>query len=91
MRFFFVCWSGDGGVKYKINFDQKGKRLVSGHHMAFKSVAKVDQLDIGSRVVVQRGEKYLPGILGEVPSRKNRMRCAFFDKSMFTWSISHQS
>ncbi|XP_023815909.1 histone-lysine N-methyltransferase SETDB1-B isoform X2 [Oryzias latipes] len=73
-----IVSKGDGGVKYKINFDQKGKRLVSGHHMAFKSVAKVDQLDIGSRVVVQRGEKYLPGILGEVPSRKNRMRFLVF-------------
>ncbi|XP_024154232.1 histone-lysine N-methyltransferase SETDB1-A isoform X2 [Oryzias melastigma] len=69
---------GDGRVKYKINFDKKGKSLVSGHHIAYESRAKVDQLDIGTRVVVHRGEEYLPGILGEIPSRKNRMRFLVF-------------
>lgn len=71
----------DGGLKYKINFEEKGKSLVSGHHIAFQPVPKVDQLYVGARVVVKcQGDKpkFSPGVLAELPIRKNRMRFLVF-------------
>ncbi|XP_014910137.1 histone-lysine N-methyltransferase SETDB1-B-like isoform X1 [Poecilia latipinna] len=82
-----LCWqrgkvaeiiTKEGGkVKYKVNFEEKGKILVSGHHLAFDNMPKLDELSIGCRVVVKiSNEKvvYKPGIMAELPSRKNRMR-----------------
>ncbi|XP_044190989.1 histone-lysine N-methyltransferase SETDB1-A-like isoform X1 [Thunnus albacares] len=71
----------DGRLKYKINFEMKGKCLVSGHHIAFHCVPKVDQLYVGARVVVKcQGDKpkFSPGVLAELPIRKNRMRFLVF-------------
>ncbi len=64
-------------MKYKISFEEKGKILVSGHHIAFNYMAKAEQLFVGARVVVKcPAEKswFCPGVLAELPSRKNRMR-----------------
>nr|XP_020441691.1 histone-lysine N-methyltransferase SETDB1-A-like [Monopterus albus]XP_020441692.1 histone-lysine N-methyltransferase SETDB1-A-like [Monopterus albus]XP_020441693.1 histone-lysine N-methyltransferase SETDB1-A-like [Monopterus albus]XP_020441694.1 histone-lysine N-methyltransferase SETDB1-A-like [Monopterus albus]XP_020441695.1 histone-lysine N-methyltransferase SETDB1-A-like [Monopterus albus] len=71
----------DGRVKYKVIFDEKGKSLVSGHHIAFDIMPKLGQLYIGARVVVKsQGDQpqFCPGILAELPSRKNRMRFLVF-------------
>ncbi|XP_040928710.1 histone-lysine N-methyltransferase SETDB1-A isoform X2 [Betta splendens] len=67
----------DGRVKYKVFFENKGKSLVSGHHIALDCLPKVDNLVVGARVVIERpdDQECCPGILAEVPSRKNRMRC----------------
>lgn len=64
-------------MKYKITFEGKGKVLVSGHHLAFDRMPKVEELSIGSRVVVKSpsdATEYQPAIMAELPSRKNRMR-----------------
>ncbi|XP_023151351.3 histone-lysine N-methyltransferase SETDB1-B-like isoform X2 [Amphiprion ocellaris] len=71
----------DGRLKYKVNFEEKGKSLVSGHHIAFDKTPKLEQLYIGARVVVQCQEnkfRFRPGVLGELPSRKNRLRFLVF-------------
>lgn len=64
-------------MKYKIQFESKGKSLVSGHHIAFDYMPKVDSLLVGTRVVVKHQTEegqFCPGTLAELPSRKNRMR-----------------
>ncbi|XP_008427639.1 histone-lysine N-methyltransferase SETDB1-B-like isoform X1 [Poecilia reticulata] len=71
----------DGRVKYKIIFDEKGKSLVSGHHIAKETTPKLDQLYVGARVLIQSPEDeqcFLPGLLSELPSRKNRLRFLVF-------------
>ncbi|XP_053190332.1 histone-lysine N-methyltransferase SETDB1-A-like [Scomber japonicus] len=71
----------DGGVRYKINFEEKGKRLVSGHHIAFHHVPNVSQLYVGARVVVRCQDEeiqFKPGILAELPCRKNQSRFLVF-------------
>ncbi|XP_028317198.1 histone-lysine N-methyltransferase SETDB1-B-like [Gouania willdenowi] len=71
----------DGRLKYKVGFDEKGKSLVSGHHIAFHETPKLEELYVGARVVVRSEEnrfRFLPGILGELPSRKNRLRFLVF-------------
>ena len=75
--FFLLFFAEDGRLKYKINFDEKKKTLFSGHHIAFDYMPKVEQLFIGARVVVKSQDKecrFCPGVLAELPSRKNRMR-----------------
>lgn len=71
----------DGRVKYKVSFDEKGKSLVSGHHIAFDTTPQLEQLFVGARVVVRCQDNKLqfrPGILAELPSRKNRLRFLVF-------------
>ncbi|KAF7664804.1 hypothetical protein LDENG_00164720 [Lucifuga dentata] len=71
----------DGRLKFKINFEVKGKSLVSGHHIAFDNVPNVEHLYIGARVVVRCQDNkscYKPGILAELPGRNNRMRFLVF-------------
>ncbi|XP_031722195.1 histone-lysine N-methyltransferase SETDB1-B-like isoform X1 [Anarrhichthys ocellatus] len=71
----------DGRLKYKVGFDEKGKSLVSGHHIAFDVTPKLEQLYVGARVVVKCQDNtffYRPGILAELPSRKNRLRFLVF-------------
>ncbi|KAM4729182.1 histone-lysine N-methyltransferase SETDB1-B-like [Anableps anableps] len=71
----------DGRVKYKVIFDEKGKSLVSGHHIAKETNPKLDQLYVGARVLIQSpedGQCFLPGLLAELPSRKNRLRFLVF-------------
>lgn len=69
--------SEDGKVKYKVVFDEMGKSLVSSHHIALDCTPVVDYLVVGTRVVVKCQDdqpNFKPGILAEVPGRKNRMR-----------------
>ncbi|XP_067353735.1 histone-lysine N-methyltransferase SETDB1-B-like isoform X5 [Channa argus] len=76
-----ILTKDDGRVKYKVNFEERGRILVSGHHIAFDCMPKVDQLFVGSRVVVKcpaDQPKFCPGILSELPNRKNRMRFLIF-------------
>ncbi|XP_019957985.1 histone-lysine N-methyltransferase SETDB1-A [Paralichthys olivaceus] len=71
----------DGRLKYKVSFEEKGKSLVSGHHIASDPTPTLEQLYIGARVVIQcQSNKSLfrPGILAELPSRKNRLRFLVF-------------
>ncbi|XP_070840695.1 histone-lysine N-methyltransferase SETDB1-B-like [Chaetodon trifascialis] len=71
----------DGKLKYKVNFEEKGKSLVSGHHIAFDTIPTSKQLYVGARVVVGCEEDKLlfkPGILAELPTRKNRLRFLVF-------------
>ncbi|XP_044028956.1 histone-lysine N-methyltransferase SETDB1-A-like isoform X2 [Siniperca chuatsi] len=71
----------DGRLKYKISFEEKGKSLVSGHHIAFDCMPKAEQLFVGARIVVKRQAdkpQFCPGVLAELPSRKNRMRFLVF-------------
>ncbi|XP_071355737.1 histone-lysine N-methyltransferase SETDB1-B-like isoform X1 [Trachinotus anak] len=71
----------DGRVKYKVSFEEKGKSLVSGHHIAFDTTPKLEQLYVGARVVVRCQDnkfRFQPGILAELPSRKNRLRFLVF-------------
>ncbi|XP_054462225.1 histone-lysine N-methyltransferase SETDB1-A isoform X2 [Anoplopoma fimbria] len=67
----------DGRLKYKVSFEEKGKSLVSGHHLAFDTTPKLEQLYVGARVVVKCQDnkfRFRPGVLAELPSRKNRLR-----------------
>ncbi|GAA6227261.1 histone-lysine N-methyltransferase SETDB1-B-like isoform X2 [Lates japonicus] len=71
----------DGRLKYKVSFEEKGKSLVSGHHIAFDNTPKLEQLYVGARVVVRDQDnkfRFQPGILAELPSRKNRLRFLVF-------------
>ncbi|KAF7657459.1 hypothetical protein LDENG_00026560 [Lucifuga dentata] len=71
----------DGNTKYKVSFEDKGKIRVSGHHIAFDSTPTLDQLDVGTRVVVRSETNdtcYMPGVLAELPSRNNRCRFLVF-------------
>lgn len=71
----------DGRLKYKVNFEEKGKSLVSGHHIAFDKTPRLEQLYIGARVVVRCQEnkfRFRPGVLGELPTRRNRLRFLVF-------------
>lgn len=71
----------DGRLKYKVCFEEKGKSLVSGHHIAFDTTPKLEQLYVGARVVVKcqdNKSRFQPGILAELPSRKNRLRFLVF-------------
>ncbi|KAM7384472.1 hypothetical protein PAMA_011697 [Pampus argenteus] len=71
----------DGRFKYKVSFEEKGNRLVSGHHIAFDNTPKLEQLYVGARVVVRCQEnkfRFRSGILAELPSRKNRLRFLVF-------------
>lgn len=67
----------DGRLRCKIGFEEKGKSRVSGHHIAFNSTPRLEQLYVGARVVVRCQENkfmFRPAILAELPSRKNRLR-----------------
>ncbi|XP_034016710.1 histone-lysine N-methyltransferase SETDB1-B-like isoform X2 [Thalassophryne amazonica] len=77
-----IVTKDDGRLKYKICFDEKGKSLVSGHHIAFDRPPKLEQLYIGARVVIRcqtNHSRFEPGILAELPNRKNRMRFLIFN------------
>ncbi|XP_030597349.1 histone-lysine N-methyltransferase SETDB1-B-like [Archocentrus centrarchus] len=74
-----IITKDDGRVKYKVMFEEKGKSLVSGHHIAFDHMPKVNQLVVGTRVVIKTEDgQFVPGVMAEVPSRKNRMRFLVF-------------
>ncbi|XP_060948893.1 histone-lysine N-methyltransferase SETDB1-B-like isoform X2 [Limanda limanda] len=70
----------DGRLKYKVIFVEKGKSLVSAHHIASEQVSSIEQVFVGARVVVKSkvDRNYFPGVLAELPSRKNKMRFLIF-------------
>ncbi|KAF7210929.1 histone-lysine N-methyltransferase SETDB1-A [Nothobranchius furzeri] len=69
----------DGRVKYKVAFEEKGRALVSGHHIALAHQPKVSYLSTGARVVIETEDgEFMPGIVAEVPGRKNHMRFMVF-------------
>ncbi|CAJ1083282.1 histone-lysine N-methyltransferase SETDB1-B-like [Xyrichtys novacula] len=71
----------NGHLKYKVSFEEKGKSLVSGHHIAFVTTPKLEQLYVSARVVVSCPENkshFQTGILAELPSRRNRLRFLVF-------------
>ncbi|XP_061597752.1 histone-lysine N-methyltransferase SETDB1-B-like [Cololabis saira] len=71
----------DGRLKYKVSFEEKGRCVVSGHHIAYDTRPKVEQLYVGARVVVRCQNnkfRFRPGILSELPSRRNQFRFLMF-------------
>ncbi|XP_053561468.1 histone-lysine N-methyltransferase SETDB1 [Bombina bombina] len=72
------------GKKYKVKFDNKGKSLLSGNHIAYDCHPPVEKLTVGSRVVAKYKDGnqvwLYAGIVAEPPSGKNKMRfLIFFD------------
>ncbi|KAM9384555.1 histone-lysine N-methyltransferase SETDB1-A [Pholidichthys leucotaenia] len=68
-----------GKIKYKVVFEEKGKCYVSSYHVAFDCPPPVNELSIRDRVVIKLAEDdFQPGILAELPGRKNRMRFLVF-------------
>ncbi|XP_071768890.2 histone-lysine N-methyltransferase SETDB1-B isoform X2 [Centroberyx gerrardi] len=75
---------GNGTFKYKVKFDNKGKSLLSGNHVAFDYHPTLESLYVGARVVAKYKDGNLvwlyAGIVAEMPNNKNRMRfLIFFD------------
>ncbi|XP_061738145.1 histone-lysine N-methyltransferase SETDB1-A-like [Nerophis ophidion] len=76
-----VVMKENGRLKYKVIFEEKGKRLVSCHHIAFETMPKLEQLYVGARVVVKCQDDatlFRDGILAELPCKKNRLRFLVF-------------
>ncbi|XP_075048650.1 LOW QUALITY PROTEIN: histone-lysine N-methyltransferase SETDB1-like [Mixophyes fleayi] len=72
------------GKKYKVKFDNKGKSLLSGNHIAYDYPPAPEKLFVGSRVVAKYKDGnqvwLYAGIVAEPPSNKNKMRfLIFFD------------
>uniref|UniRef100_A0A8C7MMG2 Pre-SET domain-containing protein n=1 Tax=Oncorhynchus kisutch TaxID=8019 RepID=A0A8C7MMG2_ONCKI len=74
----------ENGSRYKVDFSEKGRSMLSGHHIAFDQTASLERLYVGVRVVAKFKDAeqswFYSGILAELPNRKNRMRfLVFFD------------
>ncbi|NXG52629.1 SETB1 methyltransferase, partial [Psilopogon haemacephalus] len=72
------------GRKYKVKFDNKGKSLLSGNHIAYDYHPLPERHQVGSRVVAKykdRNQVWLyAGIVAETPNIKNKDRfLIFFD------------
>ncbi|XP_010587765.1 histone-lysine N-methyltransferase SETDB1 isoform X1 [Loxodonta africana] len=72
------------GKKYKVKFDNKGKSLLSGNHIAYDYHPPPDKLYVGSRVVAKYKDGsqvwLYAGIVAETPNVKNKLRfLIFFD------------
>lgn len=69
---------GDNVFKYKVKFDNKGKSLLSGNHVAFDYNPTLEVLYVGARVVAKYRDGNLvwlyAGIVAEMPNTKNQMR-----------------
>ncbi|XP_051901899.1 histone-lysine N-methyltransferase SETDB1-B [Pristis pectinata] len=70
--------------KYKVKFDNKGKSLLSGNHIAYDYHPQADRLMVGSRVVAKYKDGnsvwLYAGIVAETPNSKNKTRfLIFFD------------
>lgn len=73
--FFFLA--EDGRLKYKVHFEPKGKSLVSAHHIALDCPPQLDQLLVGTRVVVRfprDQQNFCPGVMAELPDKRNKLR-----------------
>nr|XP_020653844.1 histone-lysine N-methyltransferase SETDB1 isoform X1 [Pogona vitticeps] len=80
------------GKKYKVKFDNKGKSLLSGNHIAYDSHPHADKLHVGSRVVAKYKDGnqvwLYAGIVAETPNIKNKMRfLIFFDDGYASYVI----
>lgn len=75
--FIFLCYLGPG-KKYKVKFDNKGKSLLSGNHIAYDYHPPADKLYVGSRVVAKYKDGnqvwLYAGIVAETPNVKNKLR-----------------
>lgn len=75
--FIFPFYSGPG-KKYKVKFDNKGKSLLSGNHIAYDYHPPADKLYVGSRVVAKYKDGnqvwLYAGIVAETPNVKNKLR-----------------
>lgn len=83
MIWIFVAFAEQGIQMYKVCFEDGKKHLVSGHHIAFGESAQLDQLFVGSCVVVEcadQGPWFHSGILAELPTFKNKQRFVLFLK-----------
>lgn len=72
------------GKKYKVKFDNKGKSLLSGNHIAYDYHPPADKLFVGSRMVAKYKDGnqvwLYAGIVAETPNVKNKLRfLIFFD------------
>ncbi|KYO19718.1 histone-lysine N-methyltransferase SETDB1 isoform X2 [Alligator mississippiensis] len=75
---------GGAGKKYKVKFDNKGKSLLSGNHIAYDYHPLPEKLYVGSRVVAKYKDGnqvwLYAGIVAETPNVKNKLRfLIFFD------------
>ncbi|XP_022538725.2 histone-lysine N-methyltransferase SETDB1-A isoform X1 [Astyanax mexicanus] len=81
----------DSGHRYKVKFEgDKGKSMLSGHHLACVNPPLLKDLFVGSRVVATYKEKdqswMHAAVITEMPDRKNRMRfMVFFDDGHSTY------
>ncbi|KAM6434504.1 histone-lysine N-methyltransferase SETDB1 isoform 1-T2 [Liasis olivaceus] len=80
------------GKKYKVKFDNKGKSLLSGNHIAYDHHPPADRLHVGSRVVAKYKDGnqvwLYAGIVAEMPNVKNKMRfLIFFDDGYASYVI----
>lgn len=80
------------GKKYKVKFDNKGKSLLSGNHIAYDHHPLVDKLQVGSRVVAKYKDGnqvwLYAGIVAETPNPKNKMRfLIFFDDGYASYVV----
>uniref|UniRef100_A0A670ZFB1 Histone-lysine N-methyltransferase SETDB1 n=1 Tax=Pseudonaja textilis TaxID=8673 RepID=A0A670ZFB1_PSETE len=80
------------GKKYKVKFDNKGKSLLSGNHIAYDSHPVPERLNVGSRVVAKYKDGnqvwLYAGIVAEMPNVKNKMRfLIFFDDGYASYVI----
>ncbi|CAL8364945.1 unnamed protein product [Arctogadus glacialis] len=80
---------GGEGFKYKVSLENRG-RVLSGHHLTCEDTAPLGRIHVGVRVVTSYRKDNKPffysGILGELPSRRNRMRfLVFFDNHTPTY------
>ncbi|XP_030329759.1 histone-lysine N-methyltransferase SETDB1 isoform X3 [Strigops habroptila] len=72
------------GKKYKVKFDNKGKSLLSGNHIAYDYHPRPEKHYVGSRVVAKYKDGnqvwLYAGIVAETPNVKNKDRfLIFFD------------
>ncbi|XP_051574709.1 histone-lysine N-methyltransferase SETDB1-B-like isoform X1 [Myxocyprinus asiaticus] len=70
--------------KYKVKFENKGKSLLSGNHVAYDYHPTLERLYVGARVVAKYKDGnqvwLYAGVVAEMPNSKNRMRfLIFFD------------
>ncbi|XP_018088922.1 histone-lysine N-methyltransferase SETDB1-like isoform X2 [Xenopus laevis] len=81
------------GKKYKVKFDNKGKSLLSGNHIAYDYHPPPENLTVGSRVVAKYKDGnqvwLYAGIVAEPPSNKNKMRYLIFFDDGYASYVTH--
>ncbi|XP_030043724.1 histone-lysine N-methyltransferase SETDB1 isoform X2 [Microcaecilia unicolor] len=83
------------GKKYKVKFDNKGKSLLSGNHIAYDYHPFPEKLFVGSRVVAKYKDGnqvwLYAGIVAEPPNIKNKMRfLIFFDDGYASYVVQSE-